>query len=103
MGSTPRLRPQFLGAVPRILTIPNRFETASNKVIGTISGQGTKGERIGTAHIELTVNQLINQRMCKKHHVRWPRLGAQLMLHVGAAHLNGCLERYCGLPKPVVQ
>ena len=23
------------------------------------------------------------------------------MLHVRTAHLNGSLERYCGLPKPV--
>ncbi len=59
-----------------------------------------EGERIATANIESTVNQLINQRMCKKRQMRWSRLGAQLMLHVRTAHLNGILERYCGLPQP---
>jgi hypothetical protein len=72
--------------------------------IGSLTDYGRgwrQGERIGTAHIESTVNQLINQRMSKKHQMRWSRLCAQLMLHVRTAHLNGCLERYCGLPEPV--
>lgn len=60
-----------------------------------------QGERIGTANIESTVNQLINQRMCKKRQMRWSRSGAQLMLHVRTAYLNEDLERYCGLPRPV--
>ena len=60
-----------------------------------------QGERVSTANIESTVNQLINQRMCKKRQMRWSRLGAQLMLHVRTAHLNGRLERYCGMPKSV--
>ena len=60
-----------------------------------------QGERIATAHIESTVNQLINQRMCKMRQMRWSRLGAQLMLHVRTAHLNGDLERHCGLPQSV--
>jgi hypothetical protein len=59
-----------------------------------------QGERIATANIESTVNQLINQRMCKKRQMRWSRLGAQLMLHVRTAHLNGTLEHHCGLQKP---
>ena len=59
------------------------------------------GEPISTADIEATVNQLINQRMCKKRQMRWSRLGAQLMLHVRTAHLNGTLEQYCCLPNPV--
>lgn len=48
-----------------------------------------------------TVNQLINQRMCKKRQMRWSRLGAQLMFHFRTAHLNGILKHYCGLPQPV--
>jgi hypothetical protein len=31
------------------------------------------GERISTAHVESTVNQLINWRMCKKHQMGWSR------------------------------
>ena len=60
-----------------------------------------QGERVLTANIESTVNQLINQRMSKKRQMRWSRIGAQLMLHVRTAHLNSRLERYCGLPQPV--
>ncbi len=72
--------------------------------IGSLTDYGRawrQGERIATANIESTVNQLINQRMCKKRQMRWSRLGAQLMLHVRTAHLNGILERYCGLPQPI--
>jgi hypothetical protein len=35
--------------------------------------------------------------MCKKRHMRWSRLGAQLLLHVRTALLNGRLETYTGL------
>ena len=72
--------------------------------IGSLMDYGRsrrQGERIATAHIELTVNQLINQRMCKMQQMRWSRLGAQLMLHVRTAHLNGDLKRHCGLPQSV--
>jgi hypothetical protein len=43
------------------------------------------GERISTAHVESTVNQLINWRMCKKHQMGWSRAGAQQLLHVKTA------------------
>jgi hypothetical protein len=72
--------------------------------IGSLMDYGRawrKGERIATAYIESTVNQLINQRMCKMRQMRWSRLGAQLMLNVRTAHLNGDLERHCGLPESV--
>ncbi|MBG0792857.1 hypothetical protein IYY11_05490 [Methylocystis sp. H62] len=72
--------------------------------IGSLTDYGRarrQGERIATANIESTVNQLINQCMCKKRQMRWSRLGAQLMLHVRTAHLNGILARYCGLLQPV--
>ncbi len=54
------------------------------------------GERVSTAHVESTVNELVNWRMCKKQQMRWSPLGAQLLLHVRVAALNGCLERYAG-------
>jgi hypothetical protein len=47
------------------------------------------GERISTAHVERTVNQLINWRMCKKHQMGWSRAGAQYLLHVKTAIING--------------
>ena len=54
------------------------------------------GERISTAHVESTVNQLINWRMCKKHQMGWSRAGAQQLLHVKTAIINGRLDRYSG-------
>jgi hypothetical protein len=55
------------------------------------------GERISTAHVECTVNQLINWRMCKKQQMGWSRAGAQYLLHVKTAIINGRLDRYTGL------
>jgi hypothetical protein len=40
------------------------------------------GERISTAQVECTVNQLINWRMCKKQQMGWSRAVAQYLLHV---------------------
>lgn len=56
------------------------------------------GERISTAHIESTVNSLVNWRMSKKQQMRWSPLGAQHLLHVRTAILNDRLHRYTGLP-----
>ena len=54
------------------------------------------GERVSTAHVESTVNQLVNWRMCKKRQMRWSATGAQLLLHVRTADLNGRLGHYVG-------
>jgi hypothetical protein len=54
------------------------------------------GERVSTAHVESTVNQLVNWRMCKKQQMRWSATGAQLLLHVRTADLNGRLGHYVG-------
>jgi hypothetical protein len=45
---------------------------------------------------ESTVNQLVNWRMCKKQQMRWSAAGAQLLLHVRTADLNGRLGHYVG-------
>jgi len=47
-----------------------------------------------TAHVESTVNELINWRFCKKQQMSWTRAGAQSLLHVKTAELNGTLHRY---------
>jgi hypothetical protein len=54
-------------------------------------------ERVSTAHVESTVNQLINWRFCKKQQLSWTRSGAQGLLHGKAAVLNGRLDAYTGL------
>jgi hypothetical protein len=43
-----------------------------------------------------SINQLINWRMCKKHQMGWGRAGAQQLLHVKTAIINGRLDRYIG-------
>ncbi len=94
------------GDLARIEDAYKRFrelEHYAHANIGSLMDYGRAwrhGEPISTADIEATVNQLINQRMCKKRQMRWSRLGAQLMLHVRTAHLNGNLERYRCLPNP---
>ena len=55
------------------------------------------GERISTDHVESTVNQLINWRMCKKHPRGGNRAGgAQQLHHVKTAINSGRLDRYTG-------
>ena len=56
-----------------------------------------RGERVATAHVESTVNQVINQRMCKKQQMRWTRFGAQDLLHARTAMINGELGCYTGV------
>ena len=56
-----------------------------------------RGERVATAHVASTVNQVTNQRMCKKRQMRWTRTGAQYMLHARTAMINGELGRYTGI------
>jgi hypothetical protein len=55
-----------------------------------------EGGRGSSAHVESTVNQLINWRFCKKQQMRWTRTGAQGLLHVRTALINGTLSHYSG-------
>jgi hypothetical protein len=57
-----------------------------------LKGDKEIGDKM-TAHVECTVNQLINWRMCKKQQMGWSRAGAQYLLHVKTAIINGRLER----------
>jgi hypothetical protein len=53
-----------------------------------------EGHRISTAHVESTVDQLVDWRMEKKQHMRWTGRGAQMLLHARCALLNGELGTY---------
>ena len=53
-------------------------------------------ERISTAHVESTVNQLINWHMRKKQQMGWSRAEAQVLASVKTATTNGRLEWYTG-------
>ncbi|MBM2716266.1 hypothetical protein JQK88_34950 [Mesorhizobium caraganae] len=63
------------------------FRSYVYRNIGSLASHRRRGERLSTAHVESTVNQLINQRMCKKRQMRWSRNGAQF-LNVRTAHLT---------------
>ena len=47
------------------------------------------GKPISTSRAESTVNQLVNARMNKRRQIRWSPRGAQRMLQVKAAVLDG--------------
>jgi len=53
-----------------------------------------KRQRVSTAHVESTVNQVINWRMCKKKQMRWSKLGAHGLLQVKTAAINGQLQPF---------
>jgi hypothetical protein len=53
-----------------------------------------EGNRISTARVESTVNQLVDCRMEKKQHMRWTHRGAQMLLHARCALLNVELVKY---------
>jgi hypothetical protein len=50
------------------------------------------GERISTAFVESTVNQVVSKRMVKKQQMRWRQWGAHLLLHIRTRGLNGDWE-----------
>jgi hypothetical protein len=67
---------------------------ANESSVGKYAKIFRSGERVSTAHVESTVNQLINWRFCKKQQMTWTRAGAQGLLHVKTAALNGTLATY---------
>jgi hypothetical protein len=51
-------------------------------------GRGRYGERISTAFVESTVNQIISKRMVKRQQMRWSPRGAHLLLQGRTRVLN---------------
>jgi hypothetical protein len=65
------------GVYLRDLLVERRRYFIANRT--SLTNYGTayrRGERVATAHVESTVNQAINNRMCKEQQMRWTRLGA---------------------------
>ena len=50
------------------------------------------GERISTAFVESTVNQVISKRMVKKQSMQWTPRGAHLLLQIRTTVLNNELD-----------
>ncbi|BDC45434.1 hypothetical protein PTKU15_87310 [Paraburkholderia terrae] len=63
------------------------------------------GKPISTATAESAVNQVLNQRMCKRQQMRWSPIGAHLLAQVRCAVINGDLvqrlARYESPRKPL--
>jgi len=62
------------------------------------------GQRVGTALTEGTANFLVNRRMNKAQQMRWSRRGADLLLQVRCAVVNGQFGSSFGQlskPKPL--
>lgn len=49
------------------------------------------GKPISTATAESAINQILNQRMCKRQLMRWSPIGAHLLAEVRCAVINGDL------------
>ena len=84
---------RFQGLETKLDEIRDYLYRNSKAVVG-YARAFRRGERVGTAHVESTVNQLINWRFCKKQQMAWTKAGAQALLHVKTAALNGALHRY---------
>ena len=52
------------------------------------------GERISTAFLESTVNQVVSKRMVKKQQMAWTERGAHLLLQTRTRVLNGNWKRH---------
>jgi hypothetical protein len=46
------------------------------------------GEAIATGFVELTVNQVVSKRFCKKQQMQWSKRGAHLLLQMRVKTLN---------------
>jgi hypothetical protein len=50
-----------------------------------------RGKPVSTATAESAVNQVLNQRMCKRQQMRWSPIGAHRLAQVRCAVVNGDL------------
>lgn len=86
----PQPQPGSAGAA-RMLKYVQELETYIRNNAGSIVTYGERyrnGERISTAFVESTINQVISKRMVKKQQMQWTPEGAHLLLQVRTAVLN---------------
>ena len=67
----------------------DRYLTSQSAWLVNYAGRHRAGLRVGTALTEGTANFLVNRRMNKSQHMRWSRRGADLLLQVRCAIVNG--------------
>jgi hypothetical protein len=69
----------------------DRYLTSQSAWLVNYAERHRAGLRVGTALTEAAANFLVNQRMNKAQQMRWSRRGADLLLQVRCAVLNGKL------------
>ena len=67
----------------------DRYLTSQSAWLVNYAERHRAGLRVGTALTEGTANFLVNRRMNKSQQMRWSRRGADLLLQVRCAVLNG--------------
>jgi hypothetical protein len=90
---------RFQGIETKLDEIRDYLYRNSKAVVG-YARAFRRGERVGTAHVESTVNQLINWRFCKKQQMAWTKAGAQAPPRQNG-RANGALRRYTRHIEPV--
>lgn len=76
---------------------PNQYRNKINEQIkanweGYYGERYRYGEKISTAFVESTVNEVISKRMVKKQQMHWTKRGAHLLLQVRVQTLNDDLR-----------
>ena len=69
----------------------DRYLTSQSTWLVNYAERHRAGLRVGTSITEGTANFLVNRRMNKSQQMRWSRRGADLLLQVRCAVLNGKL------------
>jgi hypothetical protein len=69
----------------------DRYLTSQSAWLVNYAERHRAGLRVGTSITEGTANFLVNRRMAKSQQMRWSRRGADLLLQVRCAILNGKL------------
>jgi hypothetical protein len=85
----------------KLLKTMEEFTTYIQANQGFIPNYGDRyryGERISTAFVESTVNQVVSKRFVKKQQMQWSKRGAHLLLQTRTRVLNnelyGCFSRW---------
>ena len=69
----------------------DRYLTSQSAWLVNYAERHRAGLRVGTSLTEDTANFLVNRRMNKSQQMRWSRRGADLLLQVRCAIVNGKL------------
>jgi hypothetical protein len=67
----------------------DRYLTSQSAWLVNYAERHRAGLRVGTSITKGTANVLVNRRMNKSQQMRWSRRGADLLLQVRCAALNG--------------